>query len=205
MSRHETSKPSNVMWLRKGMKKGKVLTRLNNGWIMLEFEDGKKNRYPPSMLTDKGPQDEEKAAEPPKAAPAAAAVAPVQAAALPSQPPPPVQQYAQQPVYQNNVVQPVPMFSASQLGHQPKLPEPNAGVGEVQQWLHQNGFGNFVKDAQSHSINGWSFRYLQHVAKTSTPKEFGQIMRHHFPRMTIGQISSMGGRLIYKPGETAWD
>jgi len=194
------------MWLRKDMKKGKVLTRLNNGWIMLQFEDGTKNRYPPSMLTDKGPKDEVKEKETPAAVPAAApvAAAPVQAAAA-AQPPPPVQQYAQQPVYQNNAVQPAaPMFPNFPSDGNMKLPEPNAGVGEVQQWLSNNGFGNFVKDAQSHSINGWSFRYLQHIAKSSTPKEFGQIMRHHFPRMTIGQISSMGGRLLYKPGETTW-
>jgi len=204
MSRHQSDGPSKVKWVRKGMKKGKVLNRLNNGWFMLQFEDGSKNRYPPSMLTDQGPKEEEKAvdtpaaAQPsaqPQAAPQPVVAAPTMQSAVP--------QTYQPPVFQQNTMQPAqPVFANYQ---DRKLPAPTAGVQEVQQWLTQNGFGHHVKDAQDYRVDGWSFRYLQHMARTSTPKEFSMIMRQHFPRMTIGQISSMGGRLLYKPGESAWD
>jgi len=182
------------------MKKGTVLNRLNNGWIMLQFEDGTKNRFPPNLLTDQGPKEEEKAVEQPKPAQPAASQ-PVAAAAPPQ---PPVQSYQQPPAFVNQIMQPAqPLFTNYDSNR--KLPEPTAGVGEVQQWLNTNGFGKHMKDAAEHHIDGWSFRYLQHLARTSTPKEFAQIMRTHFPRMTIGQISSMGGRLLYKPGESVWD
>jgi len=193
------------MWVRKGMRKGTVLTRLNNGWYMLQFEDGSKNRFPPSMLTDKGPIEEEKAVETPAATqPPVPPAAAQPVAAATTMPPAPVQTYQAPPASVNNVMQPaVPTYANYQSSR--KLPEPTAGVGAVQQWLNQNGFGQHIKDAQDNYVDGWSFRYLQHMARTGTPKEFAQIMRQHFPRMTIGQISSMGGRLLYKPGESAWD
>merc|ERR1719204_1608199 len=172
---------------------------MNNGWFMLEFEDGSKNRYPPNLLTSEGPKEEEKAVEQPAAAQPAAAPPAASAA-----PPAPAQAYPTPPAFVNNVMQPVqPLFTNYDSNR--KLPEPTAGTGEVQQWLNKNGFGKHMKDAHEHRIDGWSFRYLQHIARTSTPKDFAQIMRTHFPRMTIGQISSMGGRLLYKPGESVWD
>merc|ERR1719193_427069 len=115
------------------MKKGKVLSRMSNGWVMLEFEDGTKNRFPPNLLTAQGPKEEEKAVEQPAAAP------PVAVSAAP--PAAPVQTYQAPPVFANNIMQPAqpaqPLFNDyGSYGFNRKLPEPTAGVAEVQQWLN---------------------------------------------------------------------
>merc|ERR550534_2845522 len=196
------------MYVRKGMKKGTVLNKLNNGWYMLQFADGSKNRFPPSMLTSDGPAEEAKAAEPAaaqapppvQAAPAAVAVRQQMPPVIANQPPP--------NTYQTYQHQHVPQATMPDYGRRQsfrvKLPAPNAHTADICQWMGQIGFGHHAKDAQTNLVDGWSLRYLQHAAEKSTPKEFAQYVRQHFPRMAIGEISSLGGRLMYNPATNAW-
>jgi len=199
------AKKGDTMYVRKGMRKGTVLNKLNNGWYMLQFEDGSKNRFPPSMLTAEGPKEEEKAAEPAEAA----APTPQSGQAAPAAPPqvptvvanqPPANTY---PTYTQQPQATIPDWGRRQ-SFRVKLPAPNSQVAGVCQWMSQIGFGHHTKDAQTNLVDGWSLRYLQHAADKSTPKDFAQIVRQHFPRMAIGEISSLGGRLMYNPATNAW-
>ena len=40
------------MYTRKDNKRGKYISKLNNGWIVLQMDDGTTKRYPPSMVTE---------------------------------------------------------------------------------------------------------------------------------------------------------
>merc|ERR1719419_1842872 len=42
---------SGYMWTRRGSKRGKFLSKLNNGWIVLQMDDGTTKKYPPNLLS----------------------------------------------------------------------------------------------------------------------------------------------------------
>merc|ERR1719499_521664 len=88
--------------------------------------------------------------------------------------------------------------------HEYRLPAPSASISKVGKWLKKMGFGHHVKDAKKNRIDGWALRYLQDVSRRASPQEYSQYARQHFPKMTIGEISSLGGRLLYKAGVTEW-
>jgi len=185
-------------WVKKDMRRGKLISTLNNGWYMLEFEDGKRGRFPPMMVTDQGPAPEEpKKEEPKKKAPAKKAGG--DGGSDDDYKPPAKEADDDIEEYK------MPLERQGSLSiYEYRIPAPSATPNKVAGWLVKMGFQKHAPDAVKNNVDGWALRYLQEVARTAKPQEFSQYCRAHFPKMMIGEVSSLGGRLLYKAGVTEW-
>lgn len=191
-------------YLKKDGQKGKFITTMNNGWKMLEMKDGARKRFPLALLTSTAPagaaeeegkkddkdgkdgKGDKKKKEKKKKAESSS-------------------DEDEDSSDDDDKSEPEPLKSAPAYGvHEYRLPAPSASVTKVGKWLKKMGFKHHIKDAKKNRIDGWALRYMQDVARRASPQEYSQYARQHFPKMTIGEISSLGGRLLYKAGVTEW-
>jgi len=200
-------------WLKKDGSKGKFITTMNNGWKMLEFPNGQRKRFPLPLLTREPPagaKEEEPAKKDDKKSGGGGGgkekkekkEKPKKKKKEESESEESDDDKSEESEDERQLERQdsVPNYAP----HEYRLPAPSASTSKVGKWLKKMGFKNHVKDAKKNRIDGWALRYMQDVARRASPQEYSQYARQHFPKMTIGEISSLGGRLLYKAGVTEW-